>query len=126
LGDIIAVEADAAGRHQAVSAPGRLTGVEGEPVLLAAPGGVEAAGRLRAVRGLRTAGTATPGQSLAAVLAGDPDSQVRVAAVRALLSMPGRTMVQGLEQASADPDTVVRTTAARGLSWWQTHLPALP
>src|SRR5262249_15535157 len=72
LGDIIATEADAAVRRQAVAALGRLTGVEVEPVLLAALGDAEAAVRLRAVRGLRTAGSDTAAQSLAAVVVGDP------------------------------------------------------
>jgi len=126
LGDMIASEADATVRHHAVAALGRLTGVEVEPMLTEALGDVDAAVRVRAVRGLRGVGTDTAAQALTAVLVGDPDPQVRLAAVRALLSLPSHTMLQGLEQASADPDAAVRTTAARGLAWWHTHRRDLP
>jgi len=126
LGDIIASEADATARHHAVAALGRLTGVEVEPMLTDALGDVDAAVRMRAVRGLRGAGTDTAAQALTAVLAGDPDPQVRLAAVRALVSLPSRTMLQGLEQAAADPDAAVRASAARGLAWWQMHRRDLP
>src|SRR5262245_13526043 len=126
LGDIMASEADAAVRYQAVAALGRLTGVEVEPLLTDALGDTDVAVRVRAIRGLRGVGTDTAVQALTDVVVGDPEPQVRLAAVSALLSLPSRTMFQGLEQASADPDAVVRDVAARGLSWWHTHLPALP
>src|SRR5262245_12194935 len=121
LGDIIASEADAAVRLQAVAALGRLTGVVVEPVLTDALGDTDVAVRVRAIRGLRGVGTDTAVQSLTAVMIGDPAPQVRLAAVRALVALPSRTMFHGLEQAALDPDVAVRDTAARGLSWWHMH-----
>ena len=126
LGDIIASDADAAVRHQAVAALGQLKGPEIEEVLTDALADVDTSVRVRAVRGLRGAGTDTAVQSLTEVLAGDPDPQVRLAAVRALTSLPGTVTAQGLEKALSDPDAVVRETAARGLSWWVAHLAGGP
>ena len=121
LAEISASEPDARVRQQAVAALGRLKGPTIEPALTAALGDDDAAVRVRAVRGLRVAATDTAVQSLTGVLTGDVDSRVRLAALRALASFPGRATLRELARASSDPDDVVRETAFRGLSWWNTH-----
>jgi len=126
LGDIIASEEDAAVRHRAVAALGQLQGPAIEDVLTGALADVDASVRVRAIRGLRGSGTETAVQSLSGVLAGDPDPQVRLAALRALTSLPGATTAQGLAKALSDPDARVRDTAARGLSWWEAQLAGVP
>ena len=126
LVDIIASEPNAAVRHQAVAALGRLNAAETELALTAALADDDVSVRVRAIRGLRGAGTETAAQSLREVLIGDADPQVRLAALRALASYPGRTMLQGLAKASSDPDGLVRETATRGLSWWKPRVPDAP
>jgi hypothetical protein len=122
LAVISASEADPVIRRQAVAALGRLKGPDVEPALTAALADNDTDVRLRAVRGLRGSGTGTSVQSLAAVLAGDVDPLVRLAALDALTSLPGLTMQQGLARAVADPDARVRDAAARGLAWWNAQL----
>jgi hypothetical protein len=126
LADISASEPAAVVREQAVAALGRLKGPEIEPALTAALTDDDVLVRVRAVRGLRGTGTETAVQSLAGVLMGDADPQVRLAALSALTSFPGRTMVLGLARAVADPDGRVREAAARGLAWWNTRLTGAP
>jgi hypothetical protein len=123
LTDISASEPDAVVRQQAVAALGRLRGPDVEAALAAALADVDMSVRVRAVRELRAAGTEAALQSIAGALIGDPDPQVRLAAISALTSFPGRTMLQGLARASGDPNALVREEATRGLSWWNTHLP---
>ena len=118
LAEVSASEPDGIVRQQAVAALERLRGPKVEFALTAALDDADASVRLRAVRGLRVAGTETAVQSLAAVLLGDADPQVRLAALSALTSLPGPTMLQGLARAAADPDGRVREAAARGLAWW--------
>src|SRR6185503_4272843 len=104
LAEISASEPDARVRQQAVAALGRLKGPTIEPALTAALGDDDAAVRVRAVRGLRVAATDTAVQSLTGVLTGDVDSRVRLAALRALASFPGRATLRELARASSDPD----------------------
>ena len=118
LAEVSASEPDGIVRQQAVAALERLRGPKVESALTAALDDADASVRLRAVRGLRVAGTETAVQSLAAVLLGDADPQVRLAALSALTSLPGPTMLQGLARAAGDPDVRVREAAARGLAWW--------
>jgi HEAT repeat protein len=126
LAEVSASEPDGIVRAQAVAALERLRGPKVEAALTAALDDADASVRLRAVRGLRVAGTETAVQSLAAVLLGDADPQVRLAALSALTSLPGRTMLQGLSRAVADPDGRVREAAVRGLAWWNTPKTGAP
>ena len=113
-------------RQQAVAALGRLRGPDVEPALTSALADDDAMVRVRAVRGLRGTGTETAVQSLAGVLLGDTDPEVRLAALNALTSFPGRTMLQGLAKAVTDPDGRVRDAAARGLAWWSARPSGAP
>jgi len=126
LTGLSATDPSAMVRHQAVSALGRLKGPEVEAALTAALADEDASVRVRAVRGLRGTGSETAMQSLTGVVTGDGDPQVRLAALRALASLPGPTTLQGLMKASSDPDGLVRETATRGLSWWTTRLRGAP
>lgn len=123
LAEIGASETDAAVRHQAVAALGRLRTPAAEPVLVAALADTDVTVRVRAVRGLRGFGTDSAVQSLAELSLGDADPRVRLAAVTALASLPGDSMLRGLTKASTDPDEVVRAVAAQGLAWWKTRWP---
>jgi hypothetical protein len=123
LADISASEPAAVVRHQAVAALGRLKGPAIELALTAALADDDVAVRVRAVRGLRAAGTETAVQSLAGILMRDGEPPVRLAALGALTSLPGPTMLQGLAKASSDPDALVREAAAQGFLWWKTRLP---
>ena len=122
LAEIGLSDDDATVRHQAVAALGRFRGVNAERALSEALADVDVAIRLRAVRGLRSAGTDTSTQSLARALTADADPRVRLAALTALTSLPGGTMLRGLAAASSDPDEAVRQAAIHGLSWWSMHL----
>ena len=126
LTDISASEPAAVVRQQAVAALGRLRGPDVEPALTSALADDDALVRIRAVRGLRGTGTETAVQSLAGVLLGDADPEVRLAALSALTSFPGRTMLQGLAKAVTDPDGRVRDAAARGLAWWSARPSGAP
>jgi hypothetical protein len=126
LTDLSTSEPDAAVRHQAVAALGRLTGPAIEPALTAALADADASIRARAVRGLRGTGTETAVQSLADAAIADEDAGVRLAALRALASYPGPAMREAFAKALSDPDQLVRETAIRGLSWWNTHRPGTP
>jgi hypothetical protein len=126
LTDISASEPDALVRQQAVAALGRLQGRDVEPVLTAALADDDASVRMQAVRGLRGTGTETAVQALAGALRGDADPSVRLAALDALMSFPGRAMLQGLVNAAADPDARVRDAAARGLAWWNARPSGAP
>ena len=123
LGEIGSADADAELRQQAVAALGRLTDPAAESMLVAALGDEEVDVRLRAVRGLRRFGTDTAVQSIAGLSLTDPDPRVRLAAINALTSLPGGSMLQGLAIASSDPDDAVRAVAIRGLAWWSPRWP---
>jgi len=123
LGELSVSGRDPALREQAVAALERLAGAAAEPVLVAALADDDAAVRVRAVRGLRGLGTDTALQSLAGVVTGDAEPRVRLAALRALTSFPGRSALEGLARATSDPDDLVREWAVRGLSWWTTRTP---
>lgn len=123
LADISASESDATVRQQAVAAVARLRGADVERALTVALADDDVAIRVRAVRGLRGAGTDTSMRSLARVMTGDADPRVRLAALNALSSLPARGLLADLARASSDPDPVVREAAIRGFSWWNMHLP---
>jgi HEAT repeat protein len=123
LADLAASDADAGLRQQAVAALARVKGPLVEQALTEALGDAEASVRVRAVRGLRGTGTETAVASLARASTDDADPEVRLAALSALVSFPGHTMVQGLVRAVADPDGRVRDAAARGLAWWENGAP---
>jgi hypothetical protein len=126
LVDLSTSELDAQFREQAVAALARLKGPMVEPALTAALDDDEAAVRMRAVRGLRGTGTETAVALLARASTDDADPEVRLAALSALMSFPGRAMVQGLVRAAADPDSRVRDAAFRGLTWWNARRPGAP
>jgi HEAT repeat protein len=119
LAEIAASDADAGFRQQAVAALARIKDPLVEQALTVALEDAEASVRVRAVRGLRGTGTDTAVATLARASTGDADPEVRFAALSALMSFPGHTMVQGLVRAVADPDGRVRDAAARGLTWWE-------
>jgi hypothetical protein len=122
LGDIIATEPNADVRARAVAALAGLKGAEVEALLTRSLEDAEASVRVRAVRGVRLLGNSGAAQSLSQVMGGDPDPRVRAAALSALSSLPSRASLQAIEKASADPNSSIRDTAARALSWWRTRL----
>jgi HEAT repeat protein len=126
LVEIAASETDAGLREQAVAALGRLTDAATEPALVAALSDADVSVRVRAVRGLRTAGTDTAAASLADVLIVDADPQVRLTALAAVGSLSGPRVPTMLQKASTDPDVTVRETALRWLAWWKSRGPATP
>lgn len=126
LVDVSVSEPEVRVREQAVAALARITGPLVEPALTVALDDDAASVRMRAVRGLRGTGTETAVASLARASTDDADPEVRLAALSALMSFPGHTMVQGLVMAVADPDGRVRDAAARGLTWWSARRSGAP
>jgi HEAT repeats len=118
LADVSVSEPEVRVREQAVAALARIKGPLVEPALTVALDDAAVSVRMRAVRGLRGTGTDTAVASLARASTDDTDPEVRLAALSALVSFPGHTMVQGLVRAAADPDRRVRDAAFRGLTWW--------
>ena len=122
LGDIVASEPNADMRTQAVAALATLKGKEVEAVLAKALNDDDASVRVRAVRGLRIQGTAAATRSVSSVMLTDADPQVRLAAIRALSSLPDRASLPLLERASRDANGAIRDSASRALAWWRSQL----
>ncbi len=118
---LAAPDTDAVTRRQAVSALAGLRGADIESALTVALEDDDTAVRLRAVRGLRVLATDAAAQFLSDALSGDADLRVRLAAVRALSSLPNIIGLGPLEQAASDPDKSVRLAAACGLAWLKDH-----
>lgn len=126
LADLGTTDPETGLRQQAVAALARLKTPAIEPALVSALSDVDAAVRVRAVRGLRTFGTDTAVRSLENVLVSDADPEVRLAALAAAGSLSGPRMLAMLTNAAADPSAAVRETAIRWLAWWRTRAPVNP
>lgn len=124
LAEMAVLDADPVVRERAVAALGRVPTSATEPPLIAALADVDVAVRVRAVRGLRGFRTDTSMQSIAGVVINDASPEVRLAALAALGSLSGPRVLEGLTNATADPDAMVRGTAVRWLAWWTTRPPS--